>query len=214
MTATNPQDRDAWIAKRRGKITASRIGDIARRTKSGAKYAVWETYVHEVLTERLTDRTMDRYVSPAMEWGMQQEEAAVAYYEFERGVKCAYSDFVDHPTIPNSGASPDRLVGNDGLLEAKNLAPHNHVEFLIKGVIDGLGEKSKGYPWQMQWQMACLKREWCDFISFDSSLPLHLQGKIVRVERNNAMIEEAEAAVEEALAYIAERERQLRELSQ
>ncbi len=213
MTATNPQDRDAWIAKRRGKITASRIGDIARRTKQGKRYACWDVYVHEVLTERLTERAMDHYVSPAMEWGMQQEEAAVAYYEFERGVECAYSDFGDHPTIEGSGASPDRLVGDDGLLEVKNLAPHNHVEFLINGVIDGLGEKSKGYPWQMQWQMACFKREWCDFVSFDSSLPLHLQGKIVRVERNNAMIEEAEEAVKEALAHIAELEKKLGAIS-
>jgi putative phage-type endonuclease len=213
MTATNPQDRDAWIKKRSGKITASRIGDIARRTKSGQPYATWKNYVHEVLTERLTERAMDHYVSPAMEWGMQQEEAAVAYYEFEQGVECAYSDFVDHPTIEGSGASPDRLVGDDGLLEVKNLAPHNHVEFLINGVIDGLGEKSKGYPWQMQWQMACTGRKWCDFVSFDSSLPLHLQGKIVRVDRDDEMIAEAEAAVKEALAYIAERERQLRELS-
>tara|TARA_R100001086_G_scaffold225289_1_gene143533 strand:+ start:2074 stop:2706 length:633 start_codon:yes stop_codon:yes gene_type:complete len=210
MTATNPQDRDAWIAKRRGKITASRIGDIARRMKSGKPYATWENYVYEVLTERITGQATDHFVSAPMQWGLDQEANAVAYYEFEQGLQCVYSDFVDHPTIEGSGASPDRLVGDDGLLEVKSPITRNHILFLLSGDIAELGAN---YPWQIQWQMACTGRKWCDFMCFDPRLPVHLQAKIVRVDRDDEMIAEAEAAVKEALAYIAERERQLGELS-
>lgn len=206
MVATNPQDRDAWIKKRSGKITASRIGDIARRMKSGKPYATWETYVYEVLTERLTGQATEHFVSAPMQWGIEQEANAVAYYEFEKGVECAFSDFVEHPTLEMSGASPDRLVGKDGLLEVKCPITRNHISFLLDGSIEGLGDN---YPWQIQWQLDCTGRDWCDFMCFDPRLPVHLQAKIVRVERDDEMIREARAAVSEALAHIAELEKKL-----
>jgi exodeoxyribonuclease (lambda-induced) len=202
MTATNPQDRDAWIAKRRGKITASRIGDIARRKKDGSMYAAGETYLYEVLTERLTGQATEHYVSAPMQWGLDQEANAVAQYEFEQGVTCAFSDFVDHPTIPMSGASPDRLVGDDGLLEVKCPISRNHIQFLLDGDIAGLGEN---YPWQMQWQMASTGRKWCDFVCFDPRITnAALRMRRVRVERDEEMIKQAEAAVIDANRWIAE----------
>lgn len=207
----NPQTNDAWIKKRVGKITASRVGDIARRTKQGKPYATWTDYVFEVLTERLTGMATEHFVSKAMQWGIDHEAAAVAHYAFETGHAALFSDFVDHPSIEMTGASPDRLIGEDGLLEVKCPTTANHVGFLLDGDIENLGAN---YPWQVQWQLACTGREWCDFMSFDPRLPVHLQSKIVRVERHEETIEQAESAVREALSFIADKEQALAELSE
>jgi len=206
----NPQDKPAWIKKRSGKITASRVGDIARRTQKGTPYSVWNDYVYEVLTERLTGQATEHFVSKPMQWGLDQEDAAANYYAFETGAELAFSDFVDHPVIPMCGASPDRLIGDDGLLEIKCPNTRNHILFLLSGDIERLGAN---YPWQIQWQLECTGRKWCDFMCYDPRLPVHLQSKVIRVERDQEMIDQAAAAIIEAQAYITEKENALKELA-
>ena len=51
------------------------------------------------------------------------------------------------------------------------------------------------YEWQMQWQMACTGRSWCDFVSFDPRMPEHLQMFVKRYQRDEKMIAEMEAGV-------------------
>ncbi len=192
----NPQNDDAWLAKRRGHITASRIGLIARRKRNGEPYAGYDDYLMEVLTERLTGRTTERFVTAAMQWGIEQEAFAADLYQFETGIDLATSDYVVHPEISMSGASPDRLIGSDGLLEIKCPNTRTHVDFLLTGEID------ENYIWQMVWQMECTGRAWCDFMSYDPRLPVHLQSKTVRVHRDAEKTEIARQAVTEALATI------------
>ena len=202
----NPQDRDSWIAKRRGKLTASRIGIVTRRKKDGKPYAGYAEYLMELVVERLTNQATEHFVSDAMQWGIDQEEAAAQHYAFECGVEVQFSDFIDHPTIPMSGASPDRLVGDEGLLEIKCPTTKVHVDFLLTGQIN------IDYQWQMLWQMICTGRRWCDFMSYDPRLPVHLQSKIVRVHLDGAMKVEAEMAVREALTIVDRDEAALRAL--
>lgn len=202
----NPQAKDSWIKKRSGKITASRIGLVTRRKKDGKPYAGYQDYLMDLVTERLTDRATEHFVSDAMQWGIEQEDAAAQFYAFERGVEVAYSDFVDHEHIPMCGASPDRLVGTDGLLEIKCPNTRTHIDFFLSGEIP------IDYQFQAQWQMECTNREWCDFMSYDPRLPIHLQSKIVRVYRDADRIQEARKAVLEALAIIDDTEARLREL--
>lgn len=202
----NPQDKNSWVAKRRGKITASRIGLVTRRKKDGKPYAGYQDYLMDVVTERLTDKATEHFVSDAMQWGIDQEDAAAQFYAFERGANIDYSDFVDHEHIPMCGASPDRLVGTDGLLEIKCPNTRTHIDFLLSGEIP------IDYQFQTQWQMECTGRAWCDFMSYDPRLPIHLQSKIVRVYRDADRIQEAREAVLEALAIIDDTEARLREL--
>ena len=81
-----------------------------------------------------------------------------------------------------AGASPDGLVNDDGLLEIKCPNTATHIETLLSQTVP-----SK-YNTQMQFQMACTGRSWCDFVSFDNRLPAELQLFVKRVPRDNMYI--------------------------
>jgi len=84
--------------------------------------------------------------------------------------------FVNHQTIEDAGASPDGFVGDLGLIEIKCPNTATHIDTLLSQTVP-----SK-YNTQMQWQMVCTGRHWCDFVSFDPRLPTELQLFIKRVE--------------------------------
>lgn len=201
------QGSKAWHALRCGKITGSRIADVMAKGRSGAPSASRANYMAELVVERLTGiQPEGGFVSREMQWGKDHEAEAVLAYEFYHNVETAKVAFVDHPTIPMCGASPDRLVGADGLLEFKCPNTATHLATLLGGQIDG------GYIKQMMWQMACTGRRWCDFASYDPRLPDHLRLHVRRVHRDAAMIVEIETAVrhfaaelDEALADLARR---------
>lgn len=110
------QRNDDWLTSRIGKITASRIGGINAKPKTGK--ALNETLL-EILSERLTGEKTEGFTSKAMQWGIENEPYAVTAYENETGLFVMQTGLIDHPTIPMSGASPDGLVGKDGLIEIK-----------------------------------------------------------------------------------------------
>lgn len=97
--------------------------------------------------------------------------------------------FVDHPTIPNSGASPDGLVGDDGLIEIKCPTTATHIETLLGAAVNDR------YVLQMYWQMACTERKWCDFVSFDPRMPEDMKVFIKRFERDDEEITRIEKEV-------------------
>jgi putative phage-type endonuclease len=188
-----------WFDIRRGKVTASRIGDILKTIRNGNWAASRRNYAAQLVAERLTGQTHERFfTNEAMEWGKDQEPIARQLYCAKVGNVVTEIGFVDHPTIPMAGASPDGLVGNDGLLEIKCLIPANHQEVLLTGDI------KDHYKLQMYWQMACTKRRWCDFVSYDPSLPEHMQLFIHRLEWNEAEISNLEMEVKIFLDEVAE----------
>ncbi len=178
------QRTEEWFLVRAGKVTASRIADMMSKTKSGWG-ASREAYAAELMTERLTGLPIERPSNAAMQWGTETEPQALNAYSFLTDNVVEQVGFVLHPEFDMGGASPDGQVGDDGLVEAKCPTTKTHIEYFEKGSVP------RNYVLQMQWQMACTGRAWCDFISFDPRIgdPM-LQAFITRVERDDDLISE------------------------
>lgn len=193
-----------WFAARLGRVTASRIADVCAKTKTGWG-AGRKNYMAELVAERLTGKSADGFTNAAMQWGTDMEPEARVAYEFYRGVTVEEVGFVPHPRISDAGASPDGLVSIDGLVEIKCPNTATHLEALLGTTIP---EK---YLFQMQWQMACTGRQWCDFASYDPRLPEPMRLHIARVHRDNGLIGTLEGTVNDFLAELGETVRKLRE---
>lgn len=193
------QRSDEWFATRCGKVTASRIADLMARSKRDNKpLASRDNYAAQIKLERLTGTVADSFASAAMQWGTDTEPQARAAYEFDTGEAVEEIAFVVHPKIPDAGASPDGLVGEDGLVEIKCPNQATHFATLEGAPIDDR------YIKQMQWQMACTGRKWCDFASFDPRFPIPMQLHVRRVERDDELIAQIEAEVTDFLAEVEE----------
>jgi putative phage-type endonuclease len=175
------QRSDAWFEARIGKVTASRVADVLAKTKTGYS-ATRDNYMAQLVCERLTGQKGESFTNAAMQWGTETEPLARISYEVSRNVLVDEVGFVPHPTIEMAGASPDGLVGDDGLLEIKCPNTATHIETLLSQTVPGK------YNTQMQFQMACTGRSWCDFVSFDNRLPAELQLFVKRVPRDNMYI--------------------------
>lgn len=192
------QRTDAWWQSRLGSITASRLGDLMARTRSGYG-ASREQYLAELVIERLTGTRAPRFQSRAMEVGIEREAEARDFYAFMRGVEVEEAPFVSHPDVPMTGASPDGRVWDEGLIEVKCPQPAQHLRTLLGEPI------ARAYLLQMQWQMACDDRQWCDWISYSPDFPQHLSMVVRRVERDDDLIAEIRAEVEKGNAEIQDK---------
>ena len=192
-----------WFAQRCGHLTASRIADMMARTQKGWG-ASRANYAAQLIAERLTGVAESGFTSAAMQHGIDTEAAARAAYSFMQDVEVIEAPFVLHPRLAWSGASPDGFVGDDGLVEIKCPNTATHITTL-RG-----GEIPDKYIKQMQWQMACAEKDWCDFVSFDPRMPVEMQLHIQRVDRDNDLIAEIESAaigfLDEIAATVAELE--------
>jgi hypothetical protein len=103
---------------------------------------------------------------------------------------------VKHPSIAGTHASPDGLVADDGLIEIKCPQPATHLDTLLGQYVPGK------YVHQMQWQMACTGRAWCDFVSYSPAFPDPMRLYVQRVSRDDLKIAELEAQVREFLAEL------------
>lgn len=112
------QQTDEWFKARLGKVTASRIYDVLSKTKSGYS-ATRKNYMAQLICERLTGTREEGFKTAAMQRGNDIEPKARARYMLETGELVEETGFINHPTINMSGASPDGLVGEDGLIEIK-----------------------------------------------------------------------------------------------
>lgn len=194
-----------WFAIRCGKATGSRIADVVAQTKSGYS-ASRLNYESELIVERLTGQPSESYTSPAMQCGTDTEAQARASYEFQYDAIVEQVAFVPHPTISESGCSPDGMIGEDGLIEIKCPNSATHIKTLLTGKFDGK------YLTQMQWQMACTGRQWCDFVSFDPRLPMEMRIFVARINRDDARISQLETEVSKFLEGVAEKVENLRRL--
>ena len=188
------QRTDEWFHARLGRVTASRIADIMAKTKTGPS-ASRTNYMAELIVERLTGKAGDSYQNAAMIWGTNTEPLARAAYEAHRGVLVEETGFVPHPYIAMAGASPDGLVGTDGLVEVKCPNTATHIDTMMTEKVP------MKYILQMQWQMLCTGREWCDFVSYDPRMPEEMQLFVQRHMFSNDtaldMIREVEAFLSE-----------------
>ena len=190
------QRTDDWFSDRLGKVTASAVYKVMARTKTGYG-ADRANYAAQLVTERLTGTKADSFTNAAMQWGIDTEAQARAAYELHLGYSVTETGFHPHPTIGMFGASPDGLCGDAGLVEIKCPSSATHIATLMG---DGIDRK---YMLQMQTQMACTGRDWCDFVSFDPRLPLEMALHVRRVQRDDALIAEIENEVTTFLAEVA-----------
>jgi len=198
-----------WFQARCGRVTASRIADVVAQTKSGWS-ASRDRYMGQLIAERLTQRPAESYTSTAMQWGIDNEPAAVEAYEAITLSVVEPAGFFVHPNITLAGASPDGLVGDEGLVEIKAPETHTHLDTLIAANNPRRDPIQSKYRLQMQWQMACTGRKWCDFVSYDPRLSPELQLWTQRVERDEALIAELEGKVMDFLEELEKRVEALR----
>ena len=189
------QGTEEWFTIRVGKVTASRVADVIAKTKTGYS-ATRDNFMAQLVCERLTGQKGESFSNAAMQHGTDTEPLARAAYEAYADVLVDEVGFVPHPSIEMAGASPDGLVGDDGLLEIKCPNTATHIETLLNQSVPGK------YNTQMQFQMACTGRKWCDFVSFDNRLPAELQLFVKRVPRDEVFIRLIEAEIVQFLAEL------------
>lgn len=192
-----------WFQARLGKVTASRLADVCARTKTGWG-AGRKNYMAELVAERLTGARQEGFTNAAMQWGTDMEPEARIAYEFYRDATVVETGFIPHPSIAETGASPDGLVRDDGLVEIKCPNTATHLETLLGSEIP------QKYFYQIQWQLACTGRAWCDFCSFDPRLPESMRLHVERVKREDTVIAALEKDVAEFLAELRETVHRLR----
>lgn len=185
------QGTNEWFAARLGKVTASRAADVMTKKGSAAR----ANLSAQLVLERLTNTKGESFSSAAMQWGVDQEPFARAAYEAHSGVWVDTVGFVQHPTIERAGASPDGLVGHDGLVEIKCPNTATMIDTLLTGKVPS------NYATQMQMQMACTGRDWCDYAVFDSRMPVKAQLFVKRVQRDQKFIDDLN---KEIIVFLAE----------
>lgn len=191
----NKQGTDAWLMERCGKVTASRIADLMAKTKSGWG-ATRANYAAQLIAERLTGTVAPSFTNAAMQHGTETEPEARRAYEFFIDRDVQQVGFVNHQGIEMAGASPDGLVGDDGLVEIKCPNTATHIETLLGGNVPDK------YVKQMQFQMICTQRSWCDFASYDNRLPERMRLFVKRVEWDSDLAREINTAVAEFIREI------------
>lgn len=176
------QGSEEWKEARRGKVTASPMIKIIKG-RSGYK-ASRKDYMAEKICEILTGEIAEHYISPEMQWGTEHEPTARTSYEIKTGNLVEEVGFIIHPEIESLGASPDGLVGVDGMVEIKCPKTATHIETIMTGKI------KPDYIYQMQTGLIVTGRKWCDFVSYDPRLPSPQDLYVQRVERDEAVIKE------------------------
>lgn len=201
----NKQGSPEWFAARCGKVTASRVADIIAKTKTGYSTSR-DNYLAQLVCERMTGKPAESYSNSAMQWGTDTEPFARAAYEAKVDILVSEVGFITHPSITMSGASPDGLVGDFGLVEIKCPNTATHIQTLLDQKVP---EK---YNTQMQWQMACTQRQWCDFVSFDPRMAGGLQIFVKRVEFDPIYVAQLEKEVINFLMDIEDKIQKLNKL--
>lgn len=199
------QGDEEWLKKRMGKVTASEVWRVVKRQKSGKVLAEYGKYMAEILGEKLTGQPKDFFKTRQMAFGTETEPQARAAYEFRTGNQVEVIDFIDHPTIPMAGASPDGLIGADGGLEIKCPETATMIDYTQTIVNEGAIDEK--HMWQIQWNMACSGRAWWDYELFDPRIgDSDKQMVCVRVMRDPDMIADMEAKVIEFQRELADLE--------
>lgn len=184
------QNSPEWVIHRIGMVTSSRLADVCAKLKRKDDEAAKRyDYRLEKVEETLTGRAAEHYVSPDMEFGTENQPLAAAAYEMRHNVILEEGGFWVHDRISRFGASPDYLLGDDGVVETKCPRTANHIQTVIS---DTVPEK---YIYQIQGQLACTGRRFCDYVSYDPRIPSDVGLWVKRVERDEKLIAAIEAEV-------------------
>lgn len=197
------QRSEEWFEARLGKVTASRVADVLAKIKSGES-ASRRNYKIQLVSERLTGERQETYVNQAMQDGIDREQFARDRYVQQFG-EVEEVGFIQHPTL-EAGASPDGLVGTDGIIEIKCPMGSTHTETLMTQEVP-----SKYVP-QIQFQLLVTGRKWCDFVSYNPMFPENLQVFVRRVFANKEYQQELEDEVKQFLKEVDDVINKLKEI--
>lgn len=167
------QGSQEWHKLRELRVSASHAQAIQANGKG------LETYVQEKVCKYFSSAEEESYSNKAMEHGIEQEPVATTMYEFETGSCCyeiGYAIYSEHV-----GCSPDRGVGEHGLIEIKCPSDKVYFQYLLDGVID------LKYYYQMQMQMLICEKKWCDYVVYNPNFEKQLI--IKRIEPDNKIFE-------------------------
>lgn len=190
-----PQGSGAWLNQRVGKLTASRMADAMAFLKTGKPAADRTNLMRELLAERLTGDAVPHFVNEAMRWGIEQEPNAKSEYETVTGNLLTPCGFIEHPSIEMFGASPDSLIDDDAVFEAKCPATTTHVAWILAG------EVPEQHKPQILAQLACTRRTRAVFVSYDPRIP---GIKRLFIREWEPKREEIEAVEEAARKFLSE----------
>ena len=197
------QGTGAWFNQRTGKLTASRMSSAMSYLKGGGDSAARKDLKIEILAERLTDNIVPKFVTGAMQWGIDHEAMAKEAFEKKTGLKITDVGFVDHPMIEYFGASPDGFVSDGRAIEIKCPTTSTHLKYLLSGVIP------EEYKPQMSVQSACTgKAVW--FASFDPRMP---KGKQLFIRLYEPTTDEIKNVESEAVKFLYEVEQMFEQLT-
>lgn len=191
------QGSSEWLRERIGCLTASRMGDAMAFLKNGKEADARKKLKIELIAERMTDTAVDHYVTDAMKWGIMQEHYAKERYEEVTGELVELCGFAIHASVPFFGASPDGLLGDDGLIEIKCPTTSTYMSWMVDGVVPEIHKP------QMLAQLAVTQRKYCIFFAYDPRVKVaEKQHFMRRFEPTPADIEGVEKAAREFLAEV------------
>lgn len=191
------QGTDEWLQARLGLVTASNFKFATSDGIGGADSKTKFSYLCALLSERTTGNLVKRYHNEAMEWGTHNEPAARSTYTLETGSEVTQVGFVKNGE--HVGASPDGLVGDDGMIQIKCQESHNHIANLLKQKCPTVHLK------QIQGELWCCGRLWSDFVSFDPRNPFK-DIFIFRVHRDEEFIRKLAEGVNEFVVELLRQE--------
>ena len=182
------QRTEEWFEARLGCVTAS----MAYLFNNPIPNKTQQNYKFQLIQERLTKTRMPEKTTKDQFIGREREGDARNYYanQYELVKECG---FIAHPTIKYSGASPDGLIGNEGLIEIKCPNEKNHDQYLK------LEKVPSKYLYQIQFQLACTQRNWCDFVSFNPNFDPNNKIKVIRVYQDQDLIQKLESNIQQFL---------------
>lgn len=191
-----------WFNDRIGCLTASHADAVIPRQKNGKPYKAYEDEMNRIIAERITGTPIGVGTTEAMQWGIDHEDEAKDAYELATGNLVVNTGFILHPSIHYFGASPDGLVGSDGLIEIKCPNTVTHLSRIAAKVVP------EEYKPQMLVQLLCTGRRFVDFVDFDPRIGgeyEHLQFWTIRYEPTEEELQEAEQRCVEFLEATKER---------
>jgi len=174
------QGSECWHQMRLNKVTASRMSDVLSKGRGTAPSKTSESYMMELIAEKLTGQAKPFFENDAMKWGTETEPQARAMYELNSGNDVVEVAFIEHSEFV--GVSPDGIIGDDGMLEIKCPTTITQIK---RALTD---DYSKDYYAQIQMQLWVAEREWCDFLSFDPRLDIDASYLLQRVHRDEDFI--------------------------
>ncbi len=186
------QGTDDWIEPRLGMITASKMSEVK---SSGAGRL---TYMRKLIGEKLTGKPAKGYSGKWTEYGHEYEPQALACHELEQGLTIRRVGFVEFSS--DLGFSPDGLIDDDGMVEAKCRSPHVQIETIE------CGKPPPDVKWQIQFSLWGLGLNWCDYVSFSPFMKTSARYWYKKVPRDPIVITEIRTAVTNFLNEMASRE--------